>query len=172
MCLAGASACIRIGENPWFFTYSKASCCSKIPETFKSSYRPAKSPFAGRLRNATCSPSRMTNTVRSSILRAFALVFTGIVSILSCRRASQNPYHGHSGQCGAPFGTHTIAPNSISAWLNLRGIRPFVTSVSIIACRLRSIALRTDCFMISESSAHTREITRSTFPSTAGTGRL
>ena len=33
MCLAGASACIRIGENPWFFTALKAAIeVAKRPE--------------------------------------------------------------------------------------------------------------------------------------------
>ena len=99
------------------------------------------------------------------LLTAFALLFTGssLQRPLFCAR--QTSFQGHASHKGAPFGRHTVAPSSISAWLKA----PALFS-GIISNKSFSIAVRTDAFMISASSSVTRDMTRSTFPSTAGTG--
>ena len=57
--------------------------------------------------------------MRSSILLPFAFFFTGS----SCQSprflVSQKEYQGHWSHKGSPFGTQTMAPSSISAWLKL-----------------------------------------------------
>ena len=57
------------------------------------------------------------NTVFFSIRLAFAFSFTGSSWIFPCILAWQNGAAGHSSHLGSPFGTHTIAPSSMSPWL-------------------------------------------------------
>ena len=191
ICFASPNGWIRIGAYPISFTMESTSSCPIFPSTFGSSYSPAKSPFAGLFRIATFSSSLKIRTVFFSIFRGFALLLTGICPISSCFFASQKSFHGHSVQSGAPFGTQIVAPSSMSAWLNaparfwwytfaLRSSASpihgntffsFLPSAPCINFSNNfSISLRNDCFMISVSSAETRVKTRSTFPSTAGTG--
>ena len=146
-------------------TARNASSSVSVPGSFGNSYRPASNPFFGRLFKTTRSPSRITSTVRSSILLPFAFFFTGS----SCQSprflVSQKEYQGHWSHKGSPFGTQTMAPSSISAWLKLPA-----QSCGITCCSACSTLVFTDCFIISELSADTRIRIRNTFPSTAGTG--
>ena len=66
---------------------------------------------------------------------------------------------------GSPFGTHTIAPSSMSPWL-----KSPAQSFGIIFLSFSSICFLVLCFMMSLSSAVILVITRRTLPSTAGCG--
>ena len=80
-----------------------------------------------------------------SIRLAFAFVLTGSSAILPSFLARQRLFHGHCSHNGAPFGTHTVAPSSISAWLKAPGISiPCMTSRSSFSRRVRK-----DGFIIS-----------------------
>ena len=77
-----------------------------------------KSPLPVFFRIATFSSSLKIRTVFFSIFRGFALALDWYLSDQFLFFASQKSFHGHSVQSGAPFGTHIVAPSSMSAWLN------------------------------------------------------
>ena len=105
------------------------------------------------------------NTVFFSIRLAFAFSFTGSSWIFPCILAWQNGAAGHSSHLGSQFGTHTIAPSSMSPWL-----KSPAQSFGIIFLSFSSICFLVLCFIMSLSSAVILVITRRTLPSTAGYG--
>ena len=135
---------MRTGIRPIFLLYSVTSSIENFPSKFGNSYNPASNPFAGRFRIAICLPSLKISTVLSSIFLAFAFFFTGISAVRFSACAIQYSFTGHCSHFGPPFGTHTIAPSSISPWL-----KSLAASVGITCSSALSIFLRTLCFMIS-----------------------
>ena len=115
ICFASGSGVIRMGERPISLTRASASSWVRAPGTLGSSYKPASSPFFGRLRMSVRSPFQITSTVRSSMRRGFFGVFFGNSLILSSAFARQPNASGHSSQWALPLGTHTSAPSSIHA---------------------------------------------------------
>ena len=97
--------------------------------------------------------------------RAFLGAFTGSSPMRSSTRARQKGAAGHLSHWGAPLGRQTVAPSSIMAWLKFPG-----SPAGMTAWR----AVVTFFFMAGEVmsplSPVIRAATRSTFPSTAGTG--
>ena len=99
-------------------------------------------------------------------VRAFFGGFTGSSPVRPSRRAAHRSLAGHSPHRGAPLGRHTVAPSSISAWLNSPG-----ASRGITCRRAWPIRRLVSGRVMSLPSPVMRLTTRSTLPSTAGTGR-
>ena len=129
------------------------------------SHSPASRPRLFRRRRATAPSRKMRNTVRSSTRRAFLAAFTGSSPVRSVSRATQNSLAGHWSHRGAPLGRHTVAPNSIRAWLKSPG-----ASTGMTRFRAAPIRALVSGFIMSPSSPVMRATTRSTLPSTAGSG--
>ena len=73
---------------------------------------------------------------------------------------------GQRAHWGTPLGRQTVAPSSIMAWLNAPG-----ASTGMISARAAVIFFFMAGEVMSPSSPVMRAVTRSTLPSTAGTGR-
>ena len=63
-------------------------------------------------------------TVICSIRRAFLAAFFGKSAVQSSLCARQSAASGQASQCGAPFGTQTVAPSSMSAWFSVAETGP------------------------------------------------
>ena len=153
------------GEMPRSWRKARPWLSVRTPGAAGSSHRPASKPFSGRFCKAT-RPwwENSKNRVRSSCLRGLALAFTGSSWATPWAAARHTGWRGHPKHRGAPPGKHTKAPSSIRDWLKslTRWGSAWRSSSSVRRLTLASKIL---------SYRHsTREMTRSTLPSTAGTG--
>ena len=162
-----ASSC---RSHRWAVRPQARSCCAACssvsrPGTWGYSHSPARSPVSGRCRRATPSGPSSRNTVFSSRRFSFFGARTGSSRWQPCSRAAQNAAAGQLSHRGALLGRHTPAPRSISAWLKAPGAsRGIAASIHCRNCR------RFFWSRISSRQPPTRAATRSTLPSTAGTG--
>ena len=165
MCRPSRARRSSVSPSPCPVAQTPTPASSSIRSTFGSSQSPASSPLDGRLRTAMRSPQRSRNTVRCSALLPRFGSFTGSFSAVPALRARQSACSGHSAQCGAPFGTHTVAPSSMRLCVKSPQWPAGYTSESAASSSFLYAGVSDG-----RSSFIRRAQTRSTFPSTAAAG--